>query len=275
MSNVKIGVLGAGNMGGALLRGLLGSSYASPEHLRAADVDPTRLAQLAHELEIQTTTEVETLARWAEVLVLAIKPQVANELLQQLRSVVPAGTLVISMVAGLGTSTLESFFSEGVRVVRAMPNSPALVGAGMTAVARGSRATAEDLEQAHRLFDSVGRTVQVEERLLDAVTGLSGSGPAYVLLAIEALADGGVSMGLGRATALLLAAQTVMGTAKMVLETGDHPARLKDSVVSPGGTTIAGLEALESAAVRHAFIAAVRSAAKRSAELGRAAARHG
>jgi pyrroline-5-carboxylate reductase len=177
--------------------------------------------------------------------------------------------LIISIAAGVPTVKIETAFAKPVRVVRVMPNTPALVLAGAAGLCAGSRATSEDLDVARTLFDALGRTVVVSEALMDAVTGLSGSGPAYIFVLIEALADGGVKMGLAREAALTLAAQTVYGSAKLLLETGLHPAELKDRVASPAGTTIAGLQALEEQAFRGAIIGAVERATLRSRELGR------
>jgi pyrroline-5-carboxylate reductase len=177
--------------------------------------------------------------------------------------------LVVSIAAGVPIRSLESWVAPGTRVVRAMPNTAALARAGATAISRGTVASSADLDLARTLFDAVGKTVVLDESHLDAVTGLSGSGPAYVMLVIEALADGGVRVGLPRDVALLLAAQTVYGSAKLLLETGEHPARLKDMVTSPGGTTIAGLAALERGSVRSALMTAVEDATLRSAELGK------
>jgi pyrroline-5-carboxylate reductase len=183
--------------------------------------------------------------------------------------VLHAGTLLVSIAAGVDTETIEEAVTEGVRVIRAMPNTPALVGAGATAIAPGKHASEADLAAARALFDAVGITVQLDESHLDAVTGLSGSGPAYIFLILEALADAGVKVGLSRRNAQRLAAQTVMGSAKLLLETDEHPGRLKDMVTSPGGTAIAGLHTLEEGGLRTTLINAVETATKRARELGR------
>jgi pyrroline-5-carboxylate reductase len=208
------------------------------------------------------------LLRESDVVVLAVKPQVIDKVLTQIGADVRPDQLVVSVAAGVPIEALESRLPRGSRVVRAMPNTPATVQAGATAVSGGAHASADDLRIARELFEAVGRVVVLDEGLLDAVTGLSGSGPAYVMLIIEALADGGVKVGLHRDTALLLAAQTVFGSAKLLLETGEHPGRLKDMVTSPGGTAIAGLHTLESGALRKTLIDAVETASKRAAELG-------
>jgi pyrroline-5-carboxylate reductase len=208
------------------------------------------------------------LVRASSILVLAVKPQVVDKVLASVGGEVGKETLVVSIAAGVPLALLEARLPPGTRVVRSMPNVAALSLAGATAIAAGTHAGAPEMEAAKALFDAVGRTVTLDESLLDAVTGLSGSGPAYVMLIIEALADGGVKVGLHRDTALLLAAQTVFGASKLLLDTGEHPGRLKDMVTSPGGTAIAGLHTLESGALRKTLIDAVETATKRAAELG-------
>jgi pyrroline-5-carboxylate reductase len=269
MKQQRIGLLGAGNMAEALLRGLLGAGRATKDELAVSDVRRERLDALEAQYGVATHTQNQDLALWADILVLAIKPQVTRSVLAEIAPQIAPQKLVVSIAAGITLGTLEELLPTGTRVVRAMPNTPATVLAGATGVARGTHATEDDLEAACSIFESVGVVSVVDERLLDAVTGLSGSGPAYVMLVIEALADGGVSAGLPRDVALRLAAQTVLGGAKLQLETGEHPARLRDMVTSPAGTTAAGLGVLESGAVRGTFISAVRAAASRAAELGR------
>ena len=264
----KIGFLGGGNMAEALIRGLLHSHSVGAEQIRASDVKEERLAELREKYAIETSPDNEVLAGWADVLVIAVKPQIVDRILAPLAAGLEASDLVISIAAGVPIEVIEARLPEGARVIRTMPNMPAIALAGATAIAAGAHATAEDVEIARALFQAVGRVVVLDESLLDAVTGLSGSGPAYVMLMIEALADGGVKVGLGRDAALMLAAQTVYGAAKLQLETGEHPGRLKDMVTSPGGTAIAGLHTLESGGLRRTLIDAVESAANRSAELG-------
>jgi pyrroline-5-carboxylate reductase len=209
---------------------------------------------------------------WANVVVLAVKPQVIGQVLEQMSTEIHSDTLVISIAAGVPLAAIEARLPSGQRVLRAMPNTAAIALAGATGIAPGSQAGPEDVRFARALFDAVGRSVVLDESQLDAVTGLSGSGPAYVMLIIDALADGGVKVGLSRETALLLAAQTVYGSAKLLLETGEHPGRLKDMVTSPGGTTIAGLHALEAGGLRHTLMNAVEVATRRATELGQAMA---
>jgi len=272
--NKRIGLVGAGNMATALVRGLIASGSVTSDNVRASDVNAERLRELTAAHGIVTHADNRELVAWAEVVVLAVKPQSLGAVLPDLAPSIGAGVLVVSIAAGVPTTAIESLLPDGTRVVRAMPNTAAIALAGATAVAAGSKATPEDVASAKALFEAVGRVVVVDEIALDAVTGLSGSGPAYVMMVIEALADGGVKMGLARDAALLLAAQTVYGSAKLQLETNEHPARLRDMVTSPGGTTIAGIHALESGGLRPALINAVESATRRSHELGvQAAAR--
>ena len=264
----NIAFLGAGNMAGALVRGLLHAGACTAERLFATDVRTERLEVLAELHGIRTGTDNAEAARWADVIVLATKPQVFDRLLAQIGGAVDADDLVISIAAGVPIDAIESRLAAGVRVVRAMPNTPALVDAGATGLASGAHATESDIELARQIFDSVGISVVLDESLIDAVTGLSGSGPAYIFLIIEALADAGVKVGLHRDSALRLAAQTVLGSAKLLIETGEHPGRLKDMVTSPGGTAIAGLHTLEAGGLRTTLIDAVEAATKRAGELG-------
>ena len=268
MAGRKIGFIGGGNMAGALIRGLLAGKSMTPDQIRVSDLKSERLDELGRTYGVETTTDNEQLARWADVVVIAVKPQIVDRILSPLSASMSEADLVISIAAGVPIEALEARLPQGARVVRAMPNTAAIALAGATAIAPGTHATAGDLEVAKALFDAVGRCVVLDESLLDAVTGLSGSGPAYVMVMIEALADGGVKVGLGRDTALLLAAQTVYGAAKLQLETGEHPGRLKDMVTSPGGTAIAGLHTLESGGLRRTLIDAVEAASTRAAELG-------
>lgn len=255
-------------MAAALIKGLLHSGAYDASCIHASDVKSERLQLLKSQHGIQVTTDNHELVRKVDVLVLSVKPQVIDKALSLVAQDVSPRTLVVSVAAGVPISALESRLPAQTRVVRSMPNTPATALAGATAISGGTYASSEDLDTAREIFEAVGRVVTLDEALLDAVTGLSGSGPAYVMLIIEALADGGVKVGLHRDTALLLAAQTVFGAAKLLLETGEHPGRLKDMVTSPGGTAIAGLHTLESGALRKTLIDAVESATKRAQELG-------
>ncbi len=268
MNTKTLGFIGGGNMAAALVKGLLHAKVVPPEGIIVSDVKPERLAQLKEEHGIRVTQDNHALVKASDVIVLAVKPQAIDKVLGLIGGDVKTTQLVVSVAAGVPVSAIEARLPDGVHVVRTMPNTPATVQAGATAIAPGTHATEEDLEVARALFAAVGRVVTLDETLLDAVTGLSGSGPAYVMLMIEALADGGVKVGLHRDTALLLAAQTVYGSAKLLLETGEHPGRLKDMVTSPGGTAIAGLHTLESGGLRRTLIDAVEVATNRSAQLG-------
>jgi pyrroline-5-carboxylate reductase len=268
MKTRRLGFLGAGNMAAALIKGLLHGAVLDPSRILTSDVKAERLEQLHAAHGIRTTMDNHQLLRESDVVVLAVKPQVIDKVLTEVGRDVRPDQLVISVAAGVPIESLESRLPPGSRVVRSMPNTPATVQAGATAISAGAHANADDLRIARELFEAVGRVVVLDEALLDAVTGLSGSGPAYVMLIVEALADGGVKVGLHRDTALLLAAQTVFGSAKLLLETGEHPGRLKDMVTSPGGTAIAGLHTLESGALRKTLIDAVEAATERAAELG-------
>ncbi len=264
----KIAILGAGNMGEALAKGLLRAGKVLPEALTCTDARAERREEVHKRYGVQVTGDNRAAAAQADIVVLAVKPQVIDHLLDEIAPAVDAKKLVISIAAGVPIAALARKLGAGVRIVRTMPNTPALVGAGATALARGPHATDADLEQALSLFEAVGVAVVVEEQHLDAVTGLSGSGPAFVFMAIEALADGGVKVGLPRATAQDLAAQTVLGAAKLLIETGEHPGVLKDRVTSPGGTAIAGIATLEEGGLRTTLINAVVAATTRSRELG-------
>ncbi len=268
----KIAFLGSGNMAEALVKGLLGAGTAAEEEILCAEPRAERREDLRKRYGVEVTQDNVAAAERAAIVVLSVKPQTMDALLDEIAPAIDHQKLVISIAAGVPIAVIARKLGAGVRIIRTMPNTPALVGAGATALARGAHATEADLEQALALFEAVGTAVVVDEPLLDAVTGLSGSGPAFVFLVIEALADGGVKVGLTRQAAMALAAQTVMGAAKLVLETGEHPGRLKDMVTSPGGTAIAGVHALETGGLRSALIAAVEVATRRSKELGQAAA---
>ncbi|MCH7896637.1 MAG: pyrroline-5-carboxylate reductase [candidate division NC10 bacterium] len=269
MQDKRIAFIGAGNMGEALIKGLLEAGRVRPEQLIATDIRKDRLEAIRKAYRIDTVTDNREAVAKAQILLLAVKPQVMNEVLTELRGAVAEDHCLLSIAAGIPTAFIEARFSQPTRVVRIMPNTPAFVLAGASAIAPGRHATPEDLEIARQILNAVGRVVQVDEKLMDAVTGLSGSGPAYIFVVIEALSDAGVRMGLSREVATLLAAQTVFGAARMVLESGEHPARLRDSVTSPGGTTIAGLHVLEQAGFRGILMTAVEAAARRSQELGK------
>ena len=265
LAETKLGFIGVGSMGGAIIRRLLAGGFVPRENLVYYDPDPARQAQM-DELEVSAALDNPEVMH-APVVVLGVKPQVMPAVLNGVKEFARPWHLVISIAAGVPLAVLEGAFPDS-RVIRVMPNTPTLVGAGMAALAPGRGVTPEDLALALDLFRAVGQAVVVEERLMDAVTGLSGSGPAFVAVFIEALTDGGVKMGLPRPLALTLATQTVLGTARLCHEEQMHPALLKDLVTSPGGTTIAGLHAMESSGFRGAVMDAVTASAERSKALG-------
>lgn len=268
LENKKIGFVGAGLMAEAIARGLLKAGIG-PGRINASDPDDRRRDLFQKELGINTTVDNASLAGFADIIILAVKPNVVSQAIADFGGALNAGHLLISIVAGVKTDAIESKLAGEIPVVRVMPNTPSLVGEGISAVAPGRYAGSEHVDVARGIFEAVGKVVQVTEDKMDAVTGLSGSGPAYVYMLIEALADGGVRAGLPKATALVLAAQTVAGAARMVLETGEHPAVLRDRVMTPGGTTVAGVAVLERSGFRSAAMEAVKAAADRSAELGK------
>ncbi|MEK6606949.1 MAG: pyrroline-5-carboxylate reductase [Myxococcota bacterium] len=264
-----IGFVGAGAMGEALIKGLCESArVVEARRVIASDPRAAQTEALARRYGIRTTADNREVARESDVVVLAVKPQTMADALAGIAGHLREGALVISIAAGVPIAAIEAKLGRGARVVRVMPNTPALVGAGATGLAAGTSATEDDVALARRIFDAVGMTVVLEETALDAVTGLSGSGPAYVFLIIEALSDAGVKVGLARQDAQALAAQTVLGAAKLLIDTGEHPGRLKDMVCSPGGTAIAGLHTLEAGGLRTTLMNAVEAATRRSRELG-------
>ena len=269
-AKLTIGFLGAGKMGTALASGFIRAGLVTAQQIIASDPVEAASSSFAKEVGAKTTAFNLDVLKFANVLLLAVKPDQVSGVLAEIRDHFTEKHLLISICAGVPLAKLEAGLGGGARVIRVMPNTPALVGASATAFALGKSATPEDGELALKLFSSVGVAFRVKESLLDAVTGLSGSGPAYVYLMIEGLSDGGVAAGLPRDVATKLAAQTVLGGAKMVLETGQHPGALKDMVTSPGGTTIEGLHELEKGKVRAALMNAVRAATEKSRKLGQA-----
>ena len=267
-AEITVGFLGAGKMATALAKGFVRAGVVQPGRLFASDVIPAARDAFAKETGGTVSADNQAVIRNAKVIILAVKPNQITELLTELRPAVTPEHLFLSIAAGITLAKLEATLPAGARVVRVMPNTPALVGESAAGYALGKQATAADGALTQQLLAATGVAFEVKEYLLDAVTGLSGSGPAYVCLMIEALSDGGVAAGLPRDVATRLAAQTLLGTAKMVLETGTHPGVLKDMVTSPGGTTIDGLHELEKAGVRAGLMNAVRVAAEKSRKLG-------
>lgn len=268
--NKRIAFIGAGNMAEAMIRGLLRGGDSQPGEISASGPREERMLELHERFGIGTSTSNRAVLEGAELVILSVKPQIMRRVLDEIADAIPPEALVISIAAGVPISAIEPRIGRATRVIRSMPNTPALVDAGATAIARGAHATDADLQDAKRIFDAVGTTVILDESLLDAVTGLSGSGPAYIFLILEALSDAGVKVGLSRRTAQHLAAQTVLGSAKLLIETNEHPGLLKDMVTSPGGTAITGLHTLEAGGLRTTLIDAVEAATRRSQELGRA-----
>ena len=267
MSKKSIGFVGAGNMAEAMIRGLLRGKVFAPDQITASAPREERQRELAEKFGVRVTGNNPEAARQS-IVVLSVKPQILSKVLEEISDSVRADSLVISIAAGVPVALIQTKLRKGTRIVRAMPNTPALVDSAATAIAGGEHAQESDLEDAKRIFDAIGITVVLDETLLDAVTGLSGSGPAYVFLILEALSDAGVKVGLSRRTAQLLAAQTLLGSAKLLLETNEHPGHLKDMVTSPGGTAITGLHTLEHGGLRTTLMNAVEAATRRSRELG-------
>ena len=263
----KLAVLGAGKMGGILLQAFLSSGIVARGDLRATVAHEKRAETLSRQFEIPVTLDNRSAARHADIIFICVKPQGVADVLQAIRGELKSDKLVISVAASVPTGYIEERLGAKVPVVRAMPNTPAMVGAGITALAGGSSATAGDLETACKLFETVGKTVVVDEKHMDAVTGLSASGPAFLYIVLESLAEAGVKVGLSRELATLLAARTMLGAARMVLETGSHPALLKDAVTTPAGCTIDGILELEEGKLRVTLIKAVVKATQRAKEL--------
>jgi len=274
LKNKFIGFIGSGNMCEALAGGLLNAGLTEPDHVICSDIDNERLADLSKRLGVQIEKDNSALIGRSDIIVFAVKPQVMPKVLTETVHALDTSKLIITIAAGVSISTFTDRSDKPLRIIRAMPNVNVLVAEGATAIAACQHATEIDYQIAATIFKSVGQCVTVQsESLLHAVTGLSGSGPAYAFLIIEALADAGVKMGLNREQALHLSAQTLLGAAKLHLETGRHPGQLKDMVTSPGGTTIAGLHALERGSLRSTLMDAVESATLRSIELGAAASK--
>jgi pyrroline-5-carboxylate reductase len=269
MLKEKIGVVGAGKIGSAIARGIIGAGLVARDQVIASDISDVLRESIASELGIKVTSDNNQLCHDVDVVILAVKPQILDAVTKEMAKSLGKGKLLVSVAAGVPLGRIEANLSSGARVVRVMPNIPCVVGAGAAGYAGGAHATGQDLEIVGSILNSFGIGLAVDEKYLDAVTGLSGSGPAYVFLFIEALADGGVQVGLARDVALKLALQTVYGAARMALESGKHLGELKDEVTSPGGTTIAGLYALEQKGFKGAVMDAIVSATKRSQELGK------
>ena len=272
LKNKKLGFIGGGNMAEAMIKGLLSASFIEAKSIFVSEPSKPKRDALHAEYKIKVTADNCELVKKCDILILAVKPQILQEVLIDIRSLVGSDKLVISIAAGIPISIMDDALRGGKNkkfsIVRTMPNTPSLVQEGVTAIASGKHVSKTDVKIAHRIFEAVGRTVDVEEGQLDAVTGLSGSGPAYIFMLIEALSDAGVKMGLSREVANALTIQTVLGSAKLARESGKPPGELKDMVTSPAGTTISGLHALEEGSLRTTMMNAVEDATLRSRELG-------
>lgn len=267
LAEKKLAVLGTGKLGGILLRAYLKQELFAPKRVTATVKHGEKAAALSKELGVAVTTENRKAVHGADIVLLCVKPQVVGEVLKEIATELSEKTVVISVAASVPTSYIEQHLGGKIPVVRAMPNTPSTVGCGMTGICRGAHAGAEHLETARAMFNAVGRTVVVDEKNMDAVTGLSASGPAFAYIILESLAEAGVKVGLPRDIATLLAAQTMKGAASVVLETGDHPALLKDAVTTPAGCTIDGILELEEGKLRVTLIKAVVKATSRAGEL--------
>jgi pyrroline-5-carboxylate reductase len=267
LTGKKVAFLGAGKMGGIVLQALLKNGLLSAKSTRATVAHEERAQALAAKLKVQVGTNNVEAANGADIIVIGVKPQVVEDVVQEISGHVTSEQVIVSIAASVPTAMIEKNLPPEVPVIRAMPNTPCLMGAGMTAVCKGKHASSEHVALTCRMFEVVGRTVVVDEKHMDAVTALSASGPAYIYIILESLAEAGVKVGLPRDIATLLAAQTALGAAKVVLETGDHPALLKDAVTTPAGCTIDAIMELEEGKLRVTLIKAVVKAAQRAKEL--------
>jgi pyrroline-5-carboxylate reductase len=270
LSDKKIGLIGSGNMGTALIGGLISSGASSAEKIMCADIKESKTAALRERFGVETSSDNCRVAAESDIVIYAIKPQIMATILKQTAPCLDMNKLVVSIAAGVPLKAIELCLKKTLRLIRVMPNVASAVMESATGITAGEHVLASDLDLARAVFDSIGKTVVVDEYLMDAITGLSGSGPAYIFLIVDALADAGVKVGLSREDALCLSAQTLLGSAKLLMETHEHPGKLKDSVTSPGGTAIAGLHTLEAGGLRTTLINAVEAATKRANELGKA-----
>jgi pyrroline-5-carboxylate reductase len=267
LARKKVAFLGAGKMGGIILQALLKNGLLTSKSMRATVAHEERAKALATKLKVKVGTNNVEAVKGADIIVIAVKPQVVEDVVREISGHVTAKQIIVSVAASVPTAMIERNLPADVPVIRAMPNTPCLLGSGMTAICKGKHASADDVALATHMFEAVGRTVVVDEKHMDAVTALSASGPAYIYIILESLAEGGVKVGLPRDIATLLAAQTALGAARVVLETGDHPALLKDAVTTPAGCTIDAIMELEEGKLRVTLIKAVVKAAQRAKEL--------
>ncbi len=271
LNSKKIGMIGTGNMGNALIDGLIRSGATQAENIICSDASESQLEPIREKYQVATTTDNTAVVKASDIIIYAIKPQIMATVLKETAEFLNMDKLIISIAAGVPLAAIESLLGKDPRLIRVMPNVAVAVREGATAIAAGGHATDEDIQLAMTIFDSVGKSIFLKENyLMDAITGLSGSGPAYIFMIVDAMADAGVKVGLSRKESLLLSSQTILGAAKLLLETKAHPGELKDSVTSPGGTAIAGLHTLEKGGLRTTLINAVEAATNRSKELGEA-----
>ena len=269
LNDKKIAIIGTGNMGEALISGLIVSGSSKPKNIICTDVRESKLDEIKKEYGVRTTTNNVEAVEVSDIIVYAVKPQIIAAVLKETAAILDMSKLVISIAAGVPMPAIESCLNKDLRLIRVMPNIAAFVKEAASAIAAGGHATDEDIELAMEIFNSIGKSIFLKENyLMDAITGLSGSGPAYIFLIVDAMADAGVKMGLSREEALFLSTQTVLGAAKLLMETREHPGQLKDKVTSPGGTAIAGLATLEEGGLRTTLIHAIEAATNRSKELG-------
>ena len=269
LKNKKISLIGTGNMGEALLSGLISSGSSDPKNITCTDIRENRLKSIQEKYGVHTTTDNIKAVEASEIIIYAVKPQIIASVLRETASCLDMSKLIISIAAGVPLAAIESCLNKKLRLIRVMPNIAAFVKESASVIAAGGNATEEDIKLSLAIFESMGRSIFLKENILmDAITGLSGSGPAYIFLIVDAMADAGVKVGLSREDALFLSSQTVLGAAKLLLETKEHPGRLKDMVTSPGGTAIAGIHTLEKGGLRTTLINAVEVATKRSKQLG-------
>jgi pyrroline-5-carboxylate reductase len=269
LNDKKIAIIGTGNMGEALVSGLVACGSAKSKNIICTDIRESKLEEIRKKYKVRTTTNNLVAVADANIIIYAVKPQIMAAVLKETAKKLDMTKLIISIAAGVPLPAIESCLQKDLRLIRVMPNIAASVKEAASAISAGANATKEDVDLAMEIFNSVGRSIFLKENeLMDAITGLSGSGPAYIFLIVDALADAGVKMGLARQESLFLATQTVLGAAKLLMETREHPGQLKDRVTSPGGTAIAGLATLEKGGLRTTLINAVEVATHRSKELG-------
>jgi len=268
LKNRHVGLVGTGNMGEALIHGLLHGHLCRPDQILCSDTRPERLKAIREKYGVKGTSHNTEVVKQSDLIIIAVKPQIMKNVVEEIAKYLNLSKLIISIAAGVPLEAIESCAKKELKLIRVMPNICVSVREGVSAIAGGRHALKEDLMMAKTIFDSVGKSLFIDEYLLDAVTGLSGSGPAYIFLIIDALADAGVKVGLSRDDALILASQTLLGAAKMLIETGEHPGKLKDMVTTPGGTAIAGLHTLEEGGLRTTLMNTVEVATQRSRALG-------